>query len=49
VTIMYFIYQTGFRFFRMGEAAAAAVMLIGVVLVLVLALVWFSRIDRSKG
>ncbi len=49
VTIMYFIYQTGFRFFRMGEAAAAAVMLIAVILVLVVALVKFSKIDRSKG
>jgi len=49
VTIMYFIYQTGFRFFRMGEAAAAAVMLIAVILVLVLALVKFSSVDRTKG
>jgi len=49
VTIMYFIYQTGFRFFRMGEAAAAAVMLIAVILVLVVALVKFSSVDRTKG
>lgn len=38
-TIMYYIYQAGFRFFRMGEAAAAAFMLIAVILVLVIALV----------
>lgn len=38
-TIMYYIYQAGFRFFRMGEAAAAAFMLIAVILVLVVALV----------
>ena len=42
-TIMYFIYQTGFRFFRMGEAAAAAIMLIAVILILVIALVYYSR------
>ena len=42
-TIMYYIYQTGFRFFRMGEAAAGAIMLIGVILILVIALVYFSR------
>ena len=42
-TIMYYIYQTGFRFFRMGEAAAAAFMLIGVILVLVIALVRATR------
>jgi ABC-type sugar transport system permease subunit len=40
---MYFIYQTGFRFFRMGEAAAAAIMLIAVILILVIALVYYSR------
>ena len=28
-TIMYYIYQTGFRFFRMGEAATASILLIG--------------------
>lgn len=38
-TIMYYIYQAGFRFFRMGEAAAAAFLLILVILVLVIALV----------
>ncbi|MCR9236667.1 MAG: sugar ABC transporter permease [Alphaproteobacteria bacterium] len=38
-TIMYYIYQAGFRFFRMGEAAAAAFLLIVVILVLVIALV----------
>lgn len=38
-TIMYYIYQAGFRFFRMGEAAAAAFLLIVVILVLVVALV----------
>nr|WP_306265586.1 sugar ABC transporter permease [Pararhizobium sp. IMCC3301] len=42
-TIMYYIYQAGFRFFRMGEAAAAAFMLIGVILVLVIALVRATR------
>lgn len=45
-TIMYYIYQTGFRFFRMGEAAAAAFLLIAVILVLVIALV---KISHSEG
>ena len=42
-TIMFYIYQTGFRFFRMGEAAAAAFLLIFVILGLVIAFVKFSR------
>ena len=42
-TIMFYIYQTGFRFFRMGEAAAAAFLLILVILGLVIAFVKFSR------
>ena len=49
-TIMYHIYQTGFRFFRMGEAAAAAFMLIAVILVLVVALVRVTRLNaRARG
>jgi multiple sugar transport system permease protein len=47
-TIMYYIYQTGFRFFRMGEAAAAAIMLIGVILILVIALVYYSRPEGTQ-
>lgn len=46
-TIMYHIYQTGFRFFRMGEAAAAAFMLIAVILVLVIALVRVTRLNAK--
>ena len=48
-TIMYYIYQTGFRFFRMGEAAAAAFMLIAVILVLVIALVRVTRLNAKAG
>ncbi|WP_198671146.1 carbohydrate ABC transporter permease [Oceanibium sediminis] len=47
-TIMYYIYQTGFRFFRMGEAAAAAIMLITVILVLVVLLVKFSQAEEAR-
>ena len=42
-TIMYYIYQTGFRFFRMGEAAAASILLIVFILVFVILIVNFSR------
>jgi multiple sugar transport system permease protein len=42
-TIMFFIYKTGFRFFRMGEAAAAAFILIAVTLVLVIVLYVASK------
>ncbi len=42
-TIMYYIYQTGFRFFRMGEAAAASILLIIFILVFVILLVNLSR------
>ena len=46
-TLMYFIYQTGFRFFRMGEAAAAAIVVICLTMALVVALVWAAR-DGAK-
>jgi multiple sugar transport system permease protein len=46
-TIMFFIYKAGFRYFRMGEAAAAAFLLILVTMVLVIALVLFSKSNRS--
>ena len=42
-TIMYYIYQTGFRFFRMGEAAAASILLIIFILVFVIFIVHLSR------
>ena len=42
-TIMYYIYQTGFRFFRMGEAAAASILLIIFILVFVILIVNLSR------
>ena len=42
-TIMYYIYQTGFRFFRMGEAAAASILLIVFILVFVILIVNLSR------
>ena len=47
-TIMYFIYKTGFRFFRMGEAAAAAIMLIAAILVLVLTLVRCTQSNEAR-
>lgn len=37
-TLQYLIYRTGFQFFRLGEAAAMAFVLVGVVLLLVLIL-----------
>jgi len=37
-TILFHIYKTGFRFFRMGEAAAMAFVLIAILLLLVVAL-----------
>ena len=48
-TIMYFIYKTGFRFFRMGEAASAAVILVAVTLSLVAALVIATRRHEAKS
>jgi multiple sugar transport system permease protein len=42
-TIMYYIYQTGFRFFRMGEAAAASILLIIFILAFVILIVKLSR------
>ena len=42
-TIMYYIYQTGFRFFRMGEAATASILLISLILVLVILLLRLLR------
>ena len=42
-TIMYYIYQTGFRFFRMGEAAAASILLIIFILFFVILIVNLSR------
>lgn len=47
-TIMYFIYKTGFRFFRMGEAAAAAFLLIAVTMVLVIALVKVTKSNEGR-
>lgn len=47
-TIMFFIYKTGFRFFRMGEAAAAAFVLILVTMFLVIALVRASKSDEAQ-
>jgi len=46
-TIMFHIYKTGFRFFRMGEAAAAAFVLILVILVLVIALFVATKSSRT--
>ena len=47
-TIMYYIYQTGFRFFRMGEAAAASILLIIFILLFVILLVNLSRPKVTK-
>jgi multiple sugar transport system permease protein len=46
-TIQYIIYRTGFQFFRLGEAAAMAFVLVGVVLVLVTVL--YRRLMRQKA
>ena len=37
-TILFYIYKTGFRFFRLGEAASMAFVLVAVILLLVIAL-----------
>lgn len=42
-TIQFHIYQTGFRFFRMGEAAAAAFVLVAITLALVVAFFLATR------
>ena len=44
-TILFFIYKTGFRFFRLGEAAAMAFVLIAIVLALVVALYLATKRD----
>ena len=45
-TILFHIYKVGFRFFRMGEAAAMAYVLIAFTSVLVIALYMLMRRDR---
>lgn len=45
-TILFFIYKTGFRFFRLGEAAAMAFVLIAITLTLVMALYLAMKRDR---
>lgn len=42
-TILFFIYKTGFRFFRLGDAAAMAIVLVIVTLALVVALYAATR------
>ena len=44
-TILYFIYKTGFRFFRLGEAAAMAFVLVAVTLTLVFVLYRLMKRD----
>ncbi len=46
-TILFYIYKTGFRFFRLGEAASMAFVLVAVVLVLVIAL--YVAMRRRPG
>lgn len=46
-TMMLFIYEKGFRFFRFGYAAAASVMLFAMVLVFALAQFRYLRIDSD--
>jgi multiple sugar transport system permease protein len=46
-TIQYIIYRTGFQFFRLGEAAAMAFVLVAVVLMLVTVL--YRRLMRQKA
>ncbi|MEQ8965007.1 MAG: sugar ABC transporter permease [Azospirillaceae bacterium] len=44
-TILYHIYKTGFRFFRLGEAASIALVLVAITMVLVVAL--YAAMKRS--
>jgi len=44
-TILYLIYKTGFRFFRLGEAASIALVLVAITLALVIAL--YAAMKRS--
>lgn len=46
-TIQYQIYRTGFQFFRLGEAAAMAVVLVAIVLTIVVVL--YRRVTREQG
>lgn len=41
--IQFFIYKTGFRFFRLGEAAAMAFVLVTITMVLIVALYWTMK------
>lgn len=46
-TIMYHIYQVGFRFFRMGEGSAKAVIFAGVILCIVLVMFYaLKRVEK---
>lgn len=45
-TLMYHIYQVGFRFFRMGEASAKAVVFAGMVLIIVVLV--FHALKRAE-
>lgn len=47
-TVMYFIYLKGFRFFRFGYAAAASVVLFGIILVFTLAQVRTVGLGESR-
>ena len=46
-TILFYIYKTGFRFFRLGEAASMAFVLVAIILVLVVAL--YIAMRRRPG
>ena len=47
-TVMYFIYLKGFRFFRFGYAAAASVVLLGIILVFTVAQVRTVGLGESR-
>lgn len=46
-TIQYLIYRVGFQFFRLGEAASMAYVLVGLVLLLVMVLIRLTRSERA--
>jgi ABC-type sugar transport system permease subunit len=47
-TVMYFIYLMGFRFFRFGYAAAASVVLFGIILIFTLAQIRLVGLGESR-
>jgi len=48
-TVLFHIYKVGFRFFRMGEAAAKAYVVVALTLVLVIVLYWVMTRERRAA